>query len=291
VPGDNPSTTVVLVAGSEAGPAGLERSLGSVLGQAMDEPDDLEVLVVGDGVDDEIRVVASRLAAADDRVRFFDNPKGAGDGEAHLVRALAEARGETIGYLTAGDLWLPDHVATVRELLSDTEFVHTVALAVRPSGELGTALLDLGDLRDRRLVLRGENRIVLSTVAHASDAYRKLPLGWQTSPGASGPLSFCQQWLAEPWVRARSGTRPTVISFPPEPIVGAPADIGLWADRAAEAAWREHELPWLMFDAARASWRETDRELRRITESAPWQTGLRWVKRVRKVQARLQKYR
>src|SRR6185437_15846190 len=82
----------------------LLRSVPSALAQTVSE---LEVFVVGDGVPDETRELMTELAAADNRVRFFDNPKGERHGEAHRHAALQEARGEIVCYLSDDDVWLP----------------------------------------------------------------------------------------------------------------------------------------------------------------------------------------
>ena len=56
----------------------LLRSVPSALAQTVSE---LEVFVVGDGVPDVTRELMAELVAADERVRFFDNPKGERHGE------------------------------------------------------------------------------------------------------------------------------------------------------------------------------------------------------------------
>lgn len=282
----------VLVAAGDGVPA-LGHSVRSALAQTVD---DIEVLVVGNGVSDDVRAAAADLVAIDDRVRFFDNPRIAGLGEAHLVRALAGSRGEVIGYLLAGDLWLPTHLDVVSSQLADADVVHTVALTVAPGDRFSTTLVDLNDPADRRLVLGGENRVALSTLAHTADAYRKLPYGWRAAPsGTDAGHHMLEQFLAEPWVRARSSSVATAVTFtaadgsPPTPEAQQ-SQLETWVARIADPLWRGRTFPWLMFEAARSSWRETDRQLRRITQSAPWQAADRWARRGRKLQARLRKY-
>ncbi len=58
----------------------------------------------------------------------------------------------------------------------------------------------------RRLMLRGMNHIPLSCGAHTLAAYRRLPHGWRTTPPElATDLYMWQQFLEQPWCRARSG--------------------------------------------------------------------------------------
>jgi glycosyltransferase involved in cell wall biosynthesis len=95
----------------------LPYSLESALGQ---EGASVEVFVVGDGVEEPTREVIARYAD-DDRLRFFDRPKGPRLGEAHRHAILQEANGRIVTYLADDDLLLRDHVANVLELLEDTD--------------------------------------------------------------------------------------------------------------------------------------------------------------------------
>jgi hypothetical protein len=73
------------------------------------------VLVVGDGVATR-RELMAELVAADARVRFFDSPKASAWRD-HRRRATG-GRGQIVCYLCDDDLWLPDHVEHLRELLA-----------------------------------------------------------------------------------------------------------------------------------------------------------------------------
>jgi hypothetical protein len=201
----------VLIPTHDHGPA-LLRSVGSALRQTVE---DLEVLVVGDGVPDVTREVMGELCAADDRVRFFDNEKGPRHGELHRHAALQEARGEVVCYLADDDLWLPGHVEEMRRLLADADFAHALPFWIDGEGGLHHLRIDLSRLYFRELLLGGENRIPLSCGAHTLELYRRLPAGWRTTPDETfTDLYMWQQILGDPEVRAVSGTRPTVLHFP-----------------------------------------------------------------------------
>jgi hypothetical protein len=272
----------VLIPTFDHGPT-LRHSVGSVLSQSVA---DLEVFIVGDGVSDEVRRFIRELVRTDGRIRFFDNPKGPSRGEVHRHRALSEARGEIVCYLSDDDLWLPDHVATMRELLRDADFANTLPLSRRPDGSLSGWTVDLGLPHFRELLLSGENRVPLSCAAHTAAMYRRLPHGWRTTPEGPTDLFMWQQFLSDPACRAVSGTRPTAIVFPsserkrwtPEERA---RELASWSARlarpgSAESLAREA----VAFLAGRCAQLEVeklardrplvDAELRKITGTATW---------------------
>jgi hypothetical protein len=205
-------TTTVLVPTFHHGPL-LRFSVGSALAQT--DPD-LEVLILGDGVPDSARDVVRDLQDEDERVRFFEHPKGPGHGETYRNPVLREhARGDVVCYLSDDDLWTPDHVQTMRELLRDADFAHALPLWVTPGGAINDFRCDLGIEYFRSLLLGGYNRIPLSCGAHTARAFAQLSVGWQVPPPDSwGDLTFWQQFLADPAARLVSGFKPTVLHFP-----------------------------------------------------------------------------
>jgi GalNAc5-diNAcBac-PP-undecaprenol beta-1,3-glucosyltransferase len=201
----------VLIPTHDHGPT-LLRSVRSALAQTVH---DIEVLVVGDGAPDVTREIMAELTAADDRVRFFDNPKGPRHGEAHRHAALQEASGEIVCYLCDDDLWLPGHVEELRRLLADADFAHSLPFWIDGEGAFHPLRIDLALPYFRELLLSGENRIPLSCGAHTMELYRRLPAGWRAAPADTySDLYMWQQILAHPGCRAVSGTRPTVIHLP-----------------------------------------------------------------------------
>jgi hypothetical protein len=192
----------------------------------------------------------AELVAADERVRFFDNPKGERHGEAHRHAALQEARGEIVCYLSDDDVWLPHHVEELRRLLAEADLAHTVSFSIDGDGRLHPARLDLARDFHRQVLLGGESRIHLSITGHTMALYRRLPGGWQpTPPDIYTDLFFWQRLLGLPGTRAASGTRPTVLHFPSHVRVGWSSD-----ERIAEIdRWQTSEiveaLPQRLLDA------------------------------------------
>ncbi len=191
----------------------LRYSLPSILGQTIS---DLEVFVIGDGAGPSTRDVVHELMKSDDRIRFFDHPKGSRRGERYRHEALQEARGRIVGYLCDRDYMLPDHVATLGTLLTEADFATTLPFRVDPDGTFGFSFTwDLGVEFHRRRILAGLAFIPLSVAGHTLEAYRRLPHGWRTTPDhVPTDLFMWQQFLAERWLTAVSGTRPTLLYFP-----------------------------------------------------------------------------
>lgn len=231
------SLTATVVVPTHDHGATLLRSVPTALAQSVG---DLEVLIVGDGVPPQARAAVDELLATDPRVRFFENPKGERHGEAHRHRALAEARGEIVLYLSDDDLWRPDHVASMRELLREADFAHTLPVGVDATGALFVFSGDLSVPGVIRRMLDGENFIPLHCAGHTLEAYRRLPRGWTPAPeGVPTDLYFFQQLLAQDWCRPASSHRPTGIHFPsPLRMHWTPeqrlAELDVWAAAVAD---------------------------------------------------------
>ncbi len=196
----------------------LTHSVNSALNQTVP---DLEVFVVGDGVDEETRAAALSAAARDPRVRFFDFPKGPRHGEIHRHAALQEARGRIICYQSDDDLWLPGHVEQMLDLLRDADFAHALAMFIAAEQVISVCVGHLAEPATQERMRGRWNFIPLGNGAHTLELYRRLPFGWRTTPaGIWTDLYMWQQILAVDGVRAVSGRRPTVLHFPSPARVG-----------------------------------------------------------------------
>jgi GalNAc5-diNAcBac-PP-undecaprenol beta-1,3-glucosyltransferase len=248
-----PVATVILPT-HDHGPL-LRHSLRSVQEQTID---DLEIFVIGDGVPDVTRELAAELAGCDSRIRFFDNPKGPRNGELHRHAALEEARGEIVCYQADDDLWCPEQVEELRNLLSGADFAHTVALEVGNDATVfpWLAVLESGVFRAH--MHRGANFLPLSVVGHTLTAYRKLPHGWRTTPKPiPTDLYMWQQFLDQPGIRLASGSRPAVVHFAsPARRDWTPAqrldELERWSACLAGSTWREDLEPALRGRCAEA---------------------------------------
>ncbi|AHY47993.1 Glycosyl transferase family 2 [Rubrobacter radiotolerans] len=192
----------------------LPYAVRSALRQTVE---DIEVFVIGDGVPEETRAVISGLQREDDRLRFFDNPKGPRHGEIHRHAALEEARGEVVCYLSDDDLWLPNHVEVMLEVLRDADLAGASHVQVRADGSIKPTSSNLALPYYRKRMLsakRGVNRVPLSCAAHTLAKYRELPYGWRTTPPESSTdLYMWQQFLVDESCRAASAGMTTVVQF------------------------------------------------------------------------------
>src|SRR3954469_4662071 len=91
----------------------LRRAIESVRAQTCQ---DFEIVVVDDGSQDDPRKVVESFH--DPRIRFFSQANGGG-GKARNT-AIDHARGRFIAPLDSDDIFLPHHLASMKELLEGT---------------------------------------------------------------------------------------------------------------------------------------------------------------------------
>ena len=216
----------------------LARSVRSALTQTVEE---LEVLVAA-GVTGMARGDLADAVGNDPRVRFLAASAGPEPEEADRDVLLAEARGEIVCYLSEGDLWLPNHVETMRRLLRESDLAHTLPVLVLPDRELATKAVDLSLPYYRRRLLAGEPDadVPLSCSAHTLALYRCLPPSRRAQPPA-GPTarSPLHQLLARPECRVAGSAHPTALVFPSAPrsdwtVERRAAELDDWAARMAD---------------------------------------------------------
>jgi GalNAc5-diNAcBac-PP-undecaprenol beta-1,3-glucosyltransferase len=262
----------VIVPTHDHGPT-LLSSLGSVVAQTLE---DIEVFVIGDGVPDVTREIVGALSRLDERVRFFDHPKGPRHGELYRHEALAQARGEIVCYLSDDDVWFPEHVETMQEALVESDFVGAHAVHVTPTGDLLTWPSDLSLPWFRERMLVGDTNFVpLSCAAHTLDVYRRLPDGWSPAPLSSATdLFMWRKVLSLPGLRARSTTLPTVVHLPSTLRRGWTADARVaelepWAVHVADPEWRR-EFRAEVFDIVRRQAAAAEAAAGALMETRTW---------------------
>lgn len=179
--------------------------------------EDLEVIIIGDGVTDDVRTAALELVAADPRVRFLDYPKGPHHGEIYRHEAIQQARSDAILYLCDDDVFLPDHVSDMVALLDRAHLVQSRNGYFDAQGALHLYPTDLADpeavawhlLEPRR------NMVSLTGTAHSRTYYLALDSHWETTPAGQWPDHFMwKKFFRKPGFVGATSTRMTALQFP-----------------------------------------------------------------------------
>src|SRR5215208_2665572 len=163
--------------------------------------EDIEILIVGDGVNDQLRATIKELQAGDRRIRFFDLPKGPRHGEIHRDAVLRQAQGRIVCYQCDDDLWLPGHLQAVEAGLESADFVGAMQVDVEPDDRLRGYLFDLErpefvepwlEWKPHEFGDWANHGFGLAFAAHRLEAYCRLPQGWTTAPpSAFSPINTC----------------------------------------------------------------------------------------------------
>jgi GalNAc5-diNAcBac-PP-undecaprenol beta-1,3-glucosyltransferase len=211
--------------------ATLPLAVASVQAQCSD---DMEILIVGDGVDDAIRAVVAGLQTEDSRIRFFDFPKGSSRGESHRDVVLRQARGRIVCYQCDDDLWLPGHLQELEAALEAADFAGSMHADVSPEGRVRGYFFDLERPEYKKPWLAWEHNhfgewasdgFGLAFSAHRLDAYLRLPEGWSTTPaGYPTDQTMFMKFVREPWCKVKILPWPVSLHFPE-------VDRRSWTDR------------------------------------------------------------
>jgi hypothetical protein len=186
--------------------------------------DDLEILICGDGVSDDLRAVIADLQHADPRIRFFDLPKSPGLGELNRDHVLREAKGQIICHHNDDDLWLPGHIEVLERALEDADFVGAMQVNVGTDGKVRGYYFDLErpefvepwlNWKPNNFGSWASNGFGPIFVAHRLDAFLRLPEGWTTTPaGLPADQVMWLKFLSQPWCRAKFLRWPIALHFP-----------------------------------------------------------------------------
>lgn len=215
------------------GPVFVRRAIACVQNQSLR---DFHLVVVGDGAPPATAEAVARIAANDPRVSYRAFPKGERHGEAHRHTVLSEADSEFVAYLDDDGLWFPNHLAILREMLTEADYGQTQHLRYEERNSVRVVLGSLHDdaLRNRmRLYL--VNFFGLANFGHRLEAYRRLPFGWSPAPTpvpvpVPTDLFMFAKFIAETELRPVTSLRVTAL-FLERPVGDATeAAVALHAD-------------------------------------------------------------
>ena len=175
---------------------------------------DFEFFIIGDGVPEITKEIIAKYQKEDSRITYFDFPKGPRLGEAYRHGVLQKASGDIVCYVADDDIWLPDHVSYMYELLQEADFAQAFRLTVLEDEKIFIGDGHFNVPWHRTDLLNGRNFVGISAAAHTLSFYHTLPFGWRTTPaGITTDLYMWQQFLEQKECRAVTGMRPTVIGL------------------------------------------------------------------------------
>lgn len=193
----------------------LTLAVKSVLRQNVQN---FEVLIVGDGVTLSCRQAIEELLAMDPRVIFLDSPKGPNHGEIYRHEAILAARSDAILYLCDDDLFLPNHITEMLNLLNHYDFVQSLNGWVNPNGDISLYPGILSDPETRQWILRDDiryNSVSITGTAHSRSCYLAVGQYWETSPANQWPDHH--QWrrmFRNQDIQLTTSQRMTSLQFP-----------------------------------------------------------------------------
>lgn len=188
--------------------------MASVLRQTVE---DIELIVVGDGVDDATRSAVTSVAETDPRVRFLDLPKGENRGERNRHVGVLEASSEVIAYLADDDLLMPRHVENLLPLLEEADLAQSANLYINADDVLSLWPTDLSDPRWVRWHLKNppRNRVSITGTVHKRSVYLDLPRGWDVDTEARWTdLALWRQFFRRTGFVGRTHREVSTLQFP-----------------------------------------------------------------------------
>jgi len=177
---------------------------------------DWEMVVIGDGAPERTRAIMSAVIRCDDRIRYVAHPKSARYGEPYRDRVIRESSADVVLQLGDDDLWAPDHVERMLEVVRHADWANQAPLRIDAEGGMEWWPINHGTARLRASIVRG---VPVSAgpnyVAYRREAYLRLPEGWTCAP-PSGPSDafMWAKFFRLPAVAVASTAATTAIKFP-----------------------------------------------------------------------------
>lgn len=217
----------------------LPYSLRSAQEQTIE---DIQIVVIGDGVGDDTRDALAPVLRDDPRVRFLDLPKAERLGEPHRHDVVSQTDAPIVGYLGDDDFMAPDHVATMIEALASADVAASIATHVAPDGTVHWPAIDVREPRWVDAMRAGARAISLTGFTHTAEAYRRLPEGWATTPPEwPTDVYMFLKFATQPWCRVTRPDYVTTLKFVSMTRTEMSADERLaemkeWAEKLSDSA-------------------------------------------------------
>jgi glycosyltransferase involved in cell wall biosynthesis len=159
----------------------LEFSIRSILEQSFQN---FELVVIGDGINDDSRSIIKNFLIQDKRIRLVDEPKSSRHGELIRDKVVRASSSKYIAYHGDDDLMMPNHLETMLGEIDNSDFIHTLPIQVGVGGTLKYLPIDISlqECLDWHLGEKIQNAVSLTGVIHSKESYMNLPVGWSEAP-------------------------------------------------------------------------------------------------------------
>ncbi|MEM9938621.1 MAG: glycosyltransferase family A protein [Pseudomonadota bacterium] len=158
----------------------LPYAISSVMQQTEQ---DFQLHIISDGAPDETTDELIRVAKTDRRITAHIFPKGKRNGEAYRDPIIRETNADFVCQIADDDIWFPNHLSEVEQLLRNYDFGHTIQTLVTPDEGLKARIGDLSDPDTISKMLNREFNLFGPTASgYKVSAYLRLEEGWTAAP-------------------------------------------------------------------------------------------------------------
>jgi hypothetical protein len=177
---------------------------------------DWELVVIGDGAPERTAAIMNEICRSDDRIRYEAHPKSERYGESYRDRIIRESCAEVILQLGDDDLWAPDHIDCMLDVLEGADWSNQAPLRVAPDGTAEWWPINHGTAGLRSSIVAG---VPVSAgpnfVAYRREVYLRLSEGWTCAP-PSGPSDafMWAKFFRLPSLSVASTAATTAVKFP-----------------------------------------------------------------------------
>lgn len=213
----------------------LYMSISSVRAQTFH---DWQMVVIGDGSPERTSTILSALSAEDERISYRRFPKGARFGEEYRDIVIRECKSEVVCHLSDDDLWAPNHLDVMVELLAQHDWACQAPMRADRNGQADWLPVNHATPPIRQAVAGSFGVSVgINYAAYRTEAYQRLSHGWFAAPWELGPSDRFNwsKFMADSSVSVASQAITTALKFPShvhgrakkEPQDRA-AELGVW---------------------------------------------------------------
>ena len=192
----------------------LYASISSVRAQHFT---DWEMAVIGDGAPDRTFQILKPITYEDSRIKVYRHPKSERNGEIYRDPVIRESNAEFVCHLSDDDIWTPDHLDLMIELLEHAEWANQAPLRMFTNGESEWWPVNHGTPTIRKNITRRiAPSVGINYATYRRDAYLRLPEGWTCAPRDAGPTDMYMwaKFFQNPDLEVASSAVTSAIKFP-----------------------------------------------------------------------------